>query len=150
MKTGSIIWMFIALMLTSVTVTAQGRRNQPCRAFGSGFGSGNCIYVLADLNEDQKTTIAHLVETHQEAMAGLREKQRATTDLSEKNAIRTEMLQAVQAHRNEVRSLLTEEQQKQYDMLYAQGGIPGRRFSAGRAAGRGPGGAGRYGFRGGW
>ena len=122
----------------------------PCRAYGGGYGPGTCLYVLSDLTEDQKTKIAELEVSHQKTMAELRVKQRSTYDFDEKIVIREEMLQNVQAHRNEVRNLLTENQKKQYDMLHSQYGVAGGRFNAGRGAGPWQGGYGRRGFRGGW
>jgi hypothetical protein len=107
-----------------------------------------------------------LETSHQEAMAELRVKQRSTFDPIEKNEIRGDMLKRVKAHRDEVRNLLTEDQQKQYDLLQTRnnyggrGFVQGRRGGRGQAAfngrrGRGPGGncgyyMGGRGFRGGW
>jgi hypothetical protein len=75
-------------------------------------------------------------------MDELREQRRSTVNAVEKSEIRTEMLKKVEAHRNEVKSLLTEEQQIQYDQLQAPVGY-GR--NQGFRQGRGNGNAG---FRG--
>lgn len=154
MKSMRIFWMLIVLLLGSTTIMAQGRRNMPCGAsgnrFGNGFGDGTCIAVLADLTEDQKSQIAELIQSHQQEMDKLRETMRATFDLDEKNKIRAEMLQKVQEHRNEVRSLLTASQQEQYDMLHARYGLGLQKFSEVRKPNRWQRGAGRMGGRGRW
>jgi len=157
MKTKNFVWMFIALMLASTTLLAQGRRNvnQPAYGYGYGYGQGTCLAVLPDLTEEQQAEITELESAHQEAMAELRVKQRSTFEPVEKSEIRTEMLKKVQAHRSEVRNLLTEDQQKQYDLLQARnnygrkGFAQGRRGARGQAASQGRGGRG-CGFRGNW
>ncbi|SHK01455.1 LTXXQ motif family protein [Tangfeifania diversioriginum] len=155
MKTKNFVWMFIALMLTSTTLLAQGRRNVNQSAYGYGYGQGTCLAVLTDLTEEQQAKITELEAAHQKAMAELRVEQRSTFEPVEKSEIRTEMLKKVQAHRNEVRNLLTGEQQKQYDLLQARnnygrkGFAQGRRGGRGQAASQGRGGRG-CGFRGNW
>ena len=132
MKTKNFVWMFIALMLTSTTLLAQGRRsvNQP--GYGYGYGQGTCLAVLPDLTEEQQAKITELEAAHQEAMAELRVKQRSTFEPVEKSEIRTEMLKKVRAHREEVRNLLTEEQQKQYDLLQSRNNYGRKGFAQGR------------------
>lgn len=153
MKTKNFVWMFIALMLTSTTLLAQGRRNVNQAGYGSG--QGTCMAVLSDLTEEQQAKITELEAAHQEAMAELRVEQRSTFEPVEKSEIRTEMLKKVRAHREEVRNLLTEEQQKQYDLLQARnnygrkGFAQGRRGCRGQAAFQGRGGRGR-GYGGNW
>ena len=141
--------MLIALMLGSSILFAQGRRNAQCRWNGNGNGYGICLNFLSDLTNEQKEKIVELESTHQVAMAELRVKQRLTFEPIEKNEIRGEMLKKIKTHRDEVRNLLTAEQQKQYDALHAQNGFGGRRFVAARS-GRGQARFGRQGFRGGW
>ncbi len=150
MKTRKFVWILIALIVGSTTVFAQGRFNRRCVVYSNASGPGTCLTVLTDLSETQKTDISELESSHQQAMAELRIKQRSTYDLVEKNAIRADMLKKVEAHRNEVRKLLTEEQQKQYDLLHAQYGYGRRNLMAGRQGGRWQSGYGRRGFRGGW
>jgi Spy/CpxP family protein refolding chaperone len=153
MKTEKFAFVLIALMLGTIPLFAQGWRNvdRP----GYGYGPGTCLTLLSDLTEDQKAKITELETAHQEAMAELRVKQRSTFEPIEKNEIRGEMLKRVQAHRDEVKNLLTEEQQKQYDLLHARaaygrrGGFaaPGCRPGRGQA---GYGGRGGRGYRRGW
>jgi hypothetical protein len=153
MKIGKFAIILIALMLGTSMIYAQGRRNFNRPGYGYGYGPGTCLTVLSDLTEDQKAKITALETTHQESMAELRVKQRSTFEPIEKNEIRGEMLKKVQAHRNEVKSLLTEEQQKQYDLLHARTYYGGRGFAPGGRPGRGQagyGGRGGRGFRGGW
>jgi acyl-CoA reductase-like NAD-dependent aldehyde dehydrogenase len=157
MKTKNFVWMFIALMLTSTTLLAQGRRNvnQLASGYGYGYGQGTCLTVLTDLTEEQQAKITELEAAHQEAMAELRVKQRSTFEPVEKSEIRTEMLKKVRAHREEVRNLLTEEQQKQYDLLQSRNNYGRKGFAQGRRGGRGQAGfqgrGGRgCGYRGNW
>ncbi|HDR52045.1 MAG TPA: hypothetical protein ENN90_10590 [Mariniphaga anaerophila] len=150
MKTGKFAIALIALMLGTSMIYAQGRRNFNRPGYGYGYGPGTCLTVLSDLTEDQKAKITALETAHQETMAELRVKQRSTYEPIEKNEIRGEMLKKVQAHRNEVKSLLTEEQQKQYDLLQARNNCGGRGFAPGRRGNRGPAGYGGRGYRGGW
>ncbi|HZH71272.1 MAG TPA: Spy/CpxP family protein refolding chaperone [Mariniphaga sp.] len=150
MKTRSIFWTFMALMLISIGGFAQGRRMMPRWTNATDSTPVTCINVLTDLTEDQKAKITEMEATHQSGMAELRLKQRSTFDLTEKNKVREEMIQKVINHRTEVRNLLTESQQKQYDMLHAQNGFAGRRFYGNRAGGRWQGGYGRRGYGGGW
>lgn len=135
MKTKNFVWMFIALMLTSTTLLAQGRRN--VNQAGYGYGQGTCLVVLTDLTEEQQAKITEMEAAHQEAMAELRVEQRSTFEPVEKSEIRTEMLKKVKAHREEVRNLLTGEQQKQYDLLQAPNNYGRKGFAQGRRGGRG-------------
>jgi hypothetical protein len=154
MKTGKFAFVLIALILGTSMIYAQGRRNFNRPGYGYGYGSGTCLTVFSNLTEDQKAKITELETAHQEAMAELRVKQRSTFEPIEKNEIRGEMLKKVQAHRDEVKNLLTEEQQKQYDLLHARAAY-GRRggFAAVCWSGLGQtgnGGRGGRGYRGGW
>jgi len=153
MKTKKFAFILIALMLGTTTLFAQGWRNVNRPGYGYSYGPGTCLTVLPDLTEDQKAKITELETAHQEAMAELRVKQRSTFEPIEKNEIRGEMLKKVQAHRNEVKNLLTEEQQKQYDLLHARNYYGGRGLAPGCRPGRGQagyGGRGGRGYRGGW
>lgn len=154
MKRAKFFLLFIVLLLGGITTFAQGWRNAGRPGFGNGygrggFGPGSCLMYLTGLTEDQKTKIIAQETSHQAGMAELRVKQQSLSDPDEKIATRIEMLQKVLAHRGEVRKLLTEEQQKQYDLLQ-NGNFYGRRgFAPGY--GRGPGGRrGGFGYRGGW
>ncbi len=164
MKTRKFALVLIALMLSTTIMYAQGWRNfnRPGYGYNQGYGygydsiysyrygPGTCLTLLPGLTEDQKTKITGLETAHQEAMAELRLKQRSTFELIEKNEIRGEMLKKVQAHRQEVRNLLTEEQQKHYDLLHARYNYGGRGFAPCRRGGRGQAGYGGRGFRRGW
>nr|WP_319572775.1 hypothetical protein [uncultured Draconibacterium sp.] len=117
MKTSKLInvaWVFFALVLTATSVFAQrGRRANAVQ----NNPNLPCLAQISDLSEDQKESIKELEISHQKAMAELRVERRSTVNAVEKSEIRTEMLKNVEAHRNEVRSLLTAEQQEQYDRL---------------------------------
>lgn len=152
MKTGKFAIILIALLLGTSMIYAQGRRNFNRPGNACGYGPGTCLTVLSNLTEDQKAKISALETAHQETMAELRVKQRSTFEPIEKNEIRGEMLKKVQAHHDEVKTLLSEEQQKQYEMLHARN-FGGRGYAPGCRAGRrqaGYGGRGGRGYRGGW
>jgi hypothetical protein len=86
-------------------------------------------------------------------MAELRTKQRTTLEPVEKNKIRGEMLQKVQNHRNEISSLLTKDQQEQYNLLQSGVNCYGRAYAPRFRGSRGQGAFGSRGgrgSRGGW
>ena len=117
-KLTKLAWVFFALAVTSTTLFAQGWRN------GKQDGNGRinyCLNQVSGLNDEQKIKIDGLNETHQSKMEELRTKRQSTTDAIEKSEIRTTMLKNVKTHRDEVKSLLTAEQQKKYDLLQARG-----------------------------
>lgn len=119
-KLKNVAWVFFALVLTSTTVLSQGRgratnvQNQQVQP---------CVTQLSNLSDEQKAGIEKLNASHQKAMAGLRDERRSTVNAIEKSEIRTEMLKKVEAHRNEVSALLSDEQQAQYNQLQASVGL---------------------------
>lgn len=119
-------WVFVALTLTTTTLFAQGWRN------GNRLVSGqnNCIYQVSGLSDEQITRIDGLNNTHQAKMGELRTQRRSTIDAVEKSEIRTTMLKNVKAHRDEVKSLLTAEQQKEFDLLQQCGNYRNGRGNA--------------------
>lgn len=134
-KLTKLAWVFFALALTSTTLFAQGWRN------GKQAGNGrnnNCINQVSGLTDEQKTKIDGLNETHQVKMGELRTQRQSTTDAIEKSEMRTTMLKNVKAHRDEVKSLLTAEQQKEFDLLQARGNYGNGRGN-GNFQGRGQG-----------
>ncbi|WP_319500645.1 hypothetical protein [uncultured Draconibacterium sp.] len=143
MKTSKLInvaWVFFALVLTTTSVYAQrGRRANAVQ----NNQNLPCLAQISDLSEEQKTSIQELEASHQKTMTELREQRRSTVNAVEKSEIRTEMLKNVEAHRNEVKSLLSEEQQTQYKQLQAYGSY-GRNQNVGRGNGRGNGGRSAY------
>lgn len=143
MKTSKLInvaWVFFALVLTTTTVFAQRGRNANQVQNNPNLP---CLAQISDLTEEQKTSIQELEASHQKTMTELREQRRSTVNAIEKSEIRTEMLKNVEAHRNEVKSLLTEEQQAQYKQLKATAGAgQGRGNGQFNRKGRGNGNAG--------
>jgi hypothetical protein len=136
-KLNKFAWVFFALALGTSTLFAQGWRNGK-QAVNSR--NNYCINQVSGLTDEQKTKIDGLNETHQVKMSELRTQRQSTTDAIEKSEIRTTMLKNVKAHRNEVKSLLTAEQQKEYDLLQARGNYGNGRGNAnfqGRGQGRG-------------
>lgn len=126
-------WAFFALALTTTTVFGQGYRNR-----NNAFNNQNqvCLNQISDLTDEQELKIGELINTHQKEIAALREKRQSTTDAIEKNEIRGTMLKTVKAHRETVRNLLTEDQQKQFDLIQANGSNFGNRNGNGNFQGR--------------
>nr|WP_321353487.1 Spy/CpxP family protein refolding chaperone [uncultured Draconibacterium sp.] len=134
MKTSKLInvaWVFFALVLTTTTVFAQrGRRANMVQ----NNQNLPCLTQVANLSEDQVKSIKELEASHQKTMDELRGQRRTTVNAVEKSEIRTEMLKTVETHRNDVRNLLTTEQQEQYDQLQASVSY-GRNQNVGRGNG---------------
>jgi Spy/CpxP family protein refolding chaperone len=151
MKTNKFAFILIALMLGTTTVFAQGWRN--ANRPGRNIEPGTRMNILLDLTEEQQAKIEELRTAHLDAMTELRVKQRSTFDPIEKNEIRGEMLKKVKAHRNEVKNLLSEDQQKKFDVLQNAGFNRGGRVACRQGGQRGQagyGGRGGRGYRGGW
>ena len=124
---------FFALALGTSTLFAQGWRNSN-RTLVQNSERVTCVNYLSDLTDEQVETIASLEAKHQEQMGVLREKRRATTNWDEKDLIREEIMENVVAHHNEVRNLLNENQQKEFDLLQLRGNnFRNQRVGCGRA-----------------
>ena len=117
--------------VVAVTSTSFGQRGMNANRTVNNqvvYTQPTCINQISDLNNKQVEKITALEEQHQAKMDEFRTQRRSTIDVNAKNTVREEMLAMVEAHQNEVKSLLTEDQQKQYDLLhtyanpnYAQG-----------------------------
>ncbi|WP_167616235.1 Spy/CpxP family protein refolding chaperone [Maribellus sediminis] len=132
MKTRSLrkfAWVFFALVLTTATVFAQGRRRANTAQNNQNLP---CLTQISNLSDQQKAEIEKLETDHQKAMADLSKQRRSTTDAVGKSEIRTTMLKNVEAHRNEVKALLNENQQLQYDQLQASAGYGKNQSNQGR------------------
>ncbi|SHF52878.1 hypothetical protein SAMN05444274_10676 [Mariniphaga anaerophila] len=136
MKTRKLAFTIIVVMLGVSTVFAQGRRNanRP-----GAYSQRTSMNILLDLTEEQQAEMDEQVAAHQKDMAEMRVKMRSTYDPIEKNEIRGEMLKKVRDHRISVRNLLTEDQQKKYDILQRQGFNRGRNMAVGQKGMRGRG-----------
>lgn len=133
-KLSKFAWAFFALAITTTTVFAQGWRN----GNRGNFTQNNvCLEQISGLTEDQKSKITEMENNHQNAMEELRTKRRSTTDAIEKSEIRTEMLKNVQSHRESVKSLLSEKQQKEFDLLHFRGNNQVNRMGNGQFRGNG-------------
>lgn len=117
-KLKKLAWVFLALALTTTTLFAQGWRNGNRPFYGS---NNNCINLISGLSDEQKTKIDGLNKSHFETMSQLRALRQSTTDAIGKSEIRTTMLKTVKTHREEVKSMLTAEQQKEFDALQQRG-----------------------------
>lgn len=110
-KLNKLAWVFLALAATTTTLFAQGWRteNRPNKCLND-----NCINQVSGITDEQKAKIDKLNGAHFEKMAELRKQNQSATDAIEKSEIRTAMLKSVKAHRDEVKSVLTPEQQSQF------------------------------------
>ncbi len=123
-KLSKFAWAFFALALTTTTVFGQGYKNR-----SNALNNQNqvCLNQITDLTDEHATKIEELGKSHQKVMTALREDRQSTQDAIEKNEIRGTMLKTVKAHRETVRNLLTEDQQKQFDLLATNGNNYGNR-----------------------
>ena len=112
-------WVFFALALATSPVFSQGWKNKANTSEAEKNQQQNCLNYLSDLNEQQVSTLQNLEAEHKKKMDELRTKRRSTTNSTEKNEIREEMLSQVNEHHNRVKSELNTDQQKQYDWLQA-------------------------------
>lgn len=122
MKTKNFAKLALAMVIVAaVTSTTFGQRWNNANRFASNqlaFTQPTCINQIADLTDKQVEKITALEEKHQTKMNEFRTERRSTIDLNEKNTTREDMDKMVAAHQSEVKSLLTEEQQNQYDLLH--------------------------------
>ncbi len=123
-KLSRFAWAFFALALTTSTVFGQGYRN---RNNVPNNQNQVCVNQITNLTDEQKTKIEELEISHQKEMTALREERQSTRDAIEKNEIRGTMLKTVKAHREQVRNLLTEDQQKQFELFNSNGNNYGNR-----------------------
>ncbi len=113
---------FIALTLATTSLLAQGWRSYNRTLVQNIQTTTPCLNQISGLTEEQSAKITALITKHQETMNKLRNERRSATDVTKKEEIRAEMITKTESHRNEVRSLLTKEQQEQYDQLFTQAG----------------------------
>jgi hypothetical protein len=123
-KLSKFAWAFFALALTASTVFGQGYRN---RNNVPNNQNQVCVNQITNLTDEQKTKIGELEISHQKEMTALREERQSTRDAIEKNEIRGTMLKTVKAHRETVRNVLTEDQQKQFELFNSNGNNDGNR-----------------------
>ena len=106
------------MMLTSLTVFAQGGRGNRNVSFKDHT---TCINVIPDLTQEQIQQITSLESAHKSQMDQLRNERRSTRDIRSREDIREKLIQVRDAHRNQVKQLLTPEQQRVYDALPYRG-----------------------------
>lgn len=104
----------LVLALTTGTLSAQQGLGRNAALNGQ---NSVCLDRISGLTAKQSDKIRELDNKHQEEMAQLREERRSATDFNKKDEIRNEMLKKVENHRSEVRSLLNERQQEEFDSL---------------------------------
>jgi hypothetical protein len=115
MKTKTLL--ITALMMTvTFTVLAQGPGPRGRRVSAS-YERGSCTQYISGLSKEQIQKITTLEVAHREQMEQLRNERRENRDFEIKDNIRDKMIKMRDTQRDEVRKLLTAEQQKEYDAL---------------------------------
>jgi hypothetical protein len=110
-------WVFFALALATSTLFAQGYRN------GNRVNNNrNGAYWkrVSGLTDQQKTAIMALEKKHQEEVVKLRDKRKNAANVSERRGIRKEMRKKAEAHKQNIKNLLTVDQKKQYNNIIEQ------------------------------
>ena len=118
-KLTKLAWVIFALALGNITAFAQ--QNGSSLTNGNSMKNASCTTIISGLSDQQAAQIQKLEGEHLKAMELFREKRRATFAGEEKAAIREQMLAEKENHRNEVKNLLSAEQQAQYGQLLARG-----------------------------
>lgn len=131
MKTTTILITSL-MLLTSLTMYAQRGRGNRNVAYNNNYQT--CVDAIPDLTQDQIQKITALENAHKAEIDQLRNSRRSTRDGSMKTDIRQQMLNARDAHRDQVKALLTPEQQKVYEALPGNNGR-NRQSPAGRPNG---------------
>jgi len=130
MKTTTILITSL-MLLTSLTMNAQ--RGNGNRNAAYNHHHQTCINDIPDLTQDQIQKITALENAHKAEIDQLRNERRSTRDGSMKTDVRQQMLNARDAHRDQVKALLTPEQQKVYEALPGNNGR-NRQSPAGRSS----------------
>ncbi len=113
-------WVILALTLT---FASSAQTNNYRNRINTASDVKLCLEQISDLTDKQKTDLLMLEEQHQKIMTELRNTRRSTFDLDEKNRIYDQMQYNKNTHQKAVKTLLTAEQQKQYDLIQAGGGL---------------------------
>ena len=108
----------LVLALTTGTLYAQRGYGRNAALNGQ---NNTCLNQISGITTDQTEEIRKLDNKHQEEMSQLRDERRSATDFSKKDEIRSEMLKKVESHRSEVKNLLNENQQKEFDFMQRGG-----------------------------
>jgi len=80
--------------------------------------NNTCYQNIPNLTEQQSQQIQEWRTAHLNKMAELRQERRSTSDPDQKSAIRDQMLQKQESHKNQVRALLNDEQKSWFDANY--------------------------------
>jgi len=131
-KLQKLAWVLFALTLGTGTLAAQ-EKGIGKKALVQNGKKITCVESISNLTMKQVEAISKMETKHQSQIDNLREKMQSTNDFNEKKQIRNEMLENVVTHRSEVKKLLTENQQKEYDMHQ----LRGNNFGNHRAINRG-------------
>jgi Spy/CpxP family protein refolding chaperone len=122
------IVLLVLAVIMSVSINSWAQR-------GHRMGRGNsCCLNITGLTEKQKTEIADLKQQHRKEMDAFRAEWRQSAAYAAREVHQAEVSKKVTAHRDAVRKLLNEDQQRVFDNPRSSGG---RNF--GKANGRGMG-----------
>ena len=101
--------------------------------------SGYCVNNIPGLTDEQKNKIEQLITVHQKEMDELSSQKRSAA-FDKKNEFNTLMDEKRNAHHNNVRALLTDEQIKLYNEYHAQDSRQqGKNYGKGKYRGKGKG-----------
>ena len=113
--------LLVLITAGTLAVNAQNGRGRTGEA-------GQVCASLPNITEKQKTELTALSEKHRTEMDALRAEMRAAGDSEKRSAVWTKMDNLRTSHRNEIMSLLTDEQKAAYnEKCPANGSMRGRR-----------------------
>jgi acyl-CoA reductase-like NAD-dependent aldehyde dehydrogenase len=124
-KTTLVLFSFIVLSLSAYSIDQRGRN----RISTQNNTYMQCIEQIPGLTDEQVSKITSLNQAHRDAILELRNERRSTVDVAEKTAIRAEMDELVENHRDDVKALLTDEQKEAYEQLLVNSQYGNRRYA---------------------
>ena len=113
-KLSKFAWAFFVLALGNAPAFSQGYKYQNNRNISQQFP---CLTRISDLTSEQKIRILELDENHQKVMDELRTERRSVYDFERKNEIREKMQKVKEVHQSDVKNVLTQNQQREYDLI---------------------------------
>mgnify|MGYP002396188439 CR=1 FL=1 len=112
LKSTTVLAMIGLLLMATQSYAQRGNRANRANRMN------NCYQDIPNLTEKQSQQIQEMRTAHFNQMAELRNERRSTANWDQKDAVRERMLQKQQEHRNEIRSLLTDDQKTWFDSNY--------------------------------
>lgn len=132
-------WIIVMMMAVVMTASMNALAQRGYRS-----GDGSCCMAIPGLTEKQKSEITALEKAHRSDMDAMRDERRKTGGYATRDAYQTAVNEKVAAHREKVRTLLTEEQKVVFDQNQPRTGQGRWARQSGRGGGQGAG------LRGGW